>query len=309
MGLQRLQLAHPLHRAQGEREDDQAGDEGDQDDPETPGDPDVVVQPDDQVRRRGPQLLDDGDRRRRNHCGSVFYVGSVVSVPRGAGGAGRARRSDRVGVPRKSRRSLSFVDAAVAERVAAQHPPAGEDRARGPDRAPGSPRPRRSSRSGSSGSAARWRVRSSAGRRGSGRAGLPSRSVSRQTLLPGLSHELRQRGSDPLLSLSLEQALDSGPGDHHVVVPVGDLVAEVPERLAGPPPSPCSGPPPRRSCGRPRARAASPLAAPPRSRGERVEDQRNRFRASCPRGRRDRSRRSARGGADGHRGGPAELNA
>src|SRR5215207_7599005 len=102
---------------------------------------------------------------------------------------------------------------------------------RGSGRAPGSTAPRTRSRSGSSGSEEPARARSGAGRAESGRAGSRRATVSRQTLLAWILNQLGQGGAQTLLSLPLEQPLDTGPGDDHVVVPRLEAVRELPERL------------------------------------------------------------------------------
>src|SRR3954471_24738154 len=96
----------------------------------------------------------------------------------------------------------------------------------------GSPRPRTQNRSGSTGSAGRGPARSSADRAGSARSGARSATVSRQTLpARRLLHELRQRGADALLSLTLKQTFSPRPGDDHVVPAGLDQLGELPERL------------------------------------------------------------------------------
>ena len=89
---------------------------------------------------------------------------------------GRVDRADAQGEALRNR-----VEAAVAEGVAAQQAPAGEQHAPQRRRSGGSPGPRRPSRSARSGSGAAARARSSAGRRA---IGASRATVSRQTL-PG----------------------------------------------------------------------------------------------------------------------------
>ena len=123
------------------------------------------------------------------------------------------------------------VEAAAAERVAAQQAPAGEQGARGGRRSGGSTRPRRRSRSARSGSGAASPARPSAGRRGSGSAP----AVSRRTLLAGvLARSAPPRCTPRTASVPavLDQGADLRAGDEDEVVLGRQLLRQAPERLA-----------------------------------------------------------------------------
>ena len=198
-----------------------------------------------------------------------------------------------------------LVDAAVAERVAAQQPPAGQDRPA--DRTELANRLDRVGRAGRVVAAARreGRVRSSAGRAriGAISSALEQAFHDKRSSARGVLHELRQRAADAILTLTLEQTLRPRPGDDHVVASAAGSARRAPRTPRGRHASPCSGSRPCRSSGPPRARAARRPRTRPRG-GRRSRRPGSGWRTSCPLGRRDRSRRSGRDGGGGHRGGP-----
>jgi hypothetical protein len=130
VGLQGLHLAHAVHGSEGEGQDHEAGEPGDQDDPDTPGDADVVVQPGDDRVEEILELGDDRDYGMEEHVRLLRRVEAV-----GSGGSRRSRPSPALrpgGRVPKQTAVRELVHAAVAERVAAQEPPAGQDQP--PDR-------------------------------------------------------------------------------------------------------------------------------------------------------------------------------
>ena len=133
--LQRLHRAHPFQLFVGERDQQGAGDDRQGDDRHPPAEADVVVEElEDRVGDVDQRLQDVGDG---DHGCSLAVVGGGVD-----------RADPRV------KRSRHRVEAAVAERIAAQQAPGGEERRRGPRRSARSTPPRRPSRSARSGSGA-----------------------------------------------------------------------------------------------------------------------------------------------------------
>ena len=242
--------------------------------------------------------------------GVLRQIGSVGSTrprslwrPLMSAPASRAR-SERVRCPGRACRSESsstppwLKGLQRSRRQPARIEPA--DRARARE----SPGRRSPSRSGSSGIGARRPARSSADR---ARIGAISRAARNRftTNAPrrSLSTQLGQRGAKPLRALALEQSLDARAGDDHVVVARLEAVGELPERL---PDRPLHLVPGHGLADLPADREAEPGAVArtrPRG-GRRSRGPGSGCHASCPRGRRDRSRRSGRVGADGRPGGP-----
>ena len=138
-----------------------------------------------------------------------------------------------------------LVDAAVAERVAAHHPPGGDDRAAHDARAPAPPGPRRSSSSGSTCSAAPGSARSASGRACSG-SRKTSRSARETARSAGCRafHVLRRlrarrrraararRGSTPRVPSRSTRPATSGRATSTKSCSAGKLGVEAPEGLA-----------------------------------------------------------------------------
>ena len=179
---------------------------------DAPGEPDVVVQPrDDAVEDVDQRLEDVGVEEHGGVLRQIGPIGSAGESGRGLAAVGRAARRSGGRVAEEAP-VRELVDAAVAERVAAQQPPAGEDRAA--DRAQLADRlgPRRPSRSGSTGSAGRGRARPSAGRAGSARSGAPSATVSRQTLPARAAVLMSSASEERMPSCPSRSSRPSAPG-------------------------------------------------------------------------------------------------
>ena len=269
--LQGLQRAHPFQLFVGQRDQQRPDADRQGDDRAAPGEADRVVEEDE-------DLVGDVDQELRGELESERQHQAFTSPWYSAGSTGPTAQREAV---------RDRVEAAVAEGVAAQQAPGGEQEAA--DDAEALDRLDRVGRAG------RLVAAAPGSRRGDpalvGARSGPGRSVSRGT--PPGERLFAGSAVDAGGALALDQVADLGAGDDDEVVALGQAVGEAPERLAQGPLDACCARPRRRPCGSPRRRASRPHA--PRHGGERCRGRGSGWHGMNRRDRRGRTRRCARG--------------